>query len=55
MTRCCYTEITAFMTAHKFHADPAYVKGLVDSFAGQEDVDYLTRDDFVEMRKHLQV
>ena len=43
------------MTAHNFRPDPAYVKGLIDSFASQEDGDYLTRDGFVEMRKHLQV
>ena len=43
------------MVAHNFSVDSEYVAGLIDSFAGHEDGDYLTRDDFAEMRKHLGV
>ena len=43
------------MTAHKFQTDAAYVDGLIDSFAGHDDGDYLTRDDFAQMREYLGV
>jgi len=41
------------MVAHNFAVDEKYVAGLIDSFASQDDGDYLTRDDFAEMREHL--
>jgi hypothetical protein len=52
---CGCAEITAFMTAHKFHTDAAYVDGLIDSFASHDDGDYLTKDDFAQMREYLGV
>lgn len=48
-------EITAFMVAHNFSVDSEYVAGLIESFADQDDGDFLTRDDFAAMREHLGV
>ena len=43
------------MVSHNFSVDEEYVDGLIDSFASHDDGDYLTRDDFAEMRQHLGV
>jgi hypothetical protein len=48
-------EIKAFMGGHGFQAPDDYVHGLIDSFADNEDDDYLSADGFSHLCDHLGV